>query len=56
MKPMQQTEIKDQKETKEDLKGRVYELGYLLVPTFSEEEVPAVERTHFFFWGYDYFR
>jgi ribosomal protein S6 len=42
MKPMQQTEIKDQKETKEDLKGRVYELGYLLVPTFSEEEVPAV--------------
>jgi ribosomal protein S6 len=41
MNPMQQKEVKDQNETTEETKGRVYELGYLLVPTIPEEDVPV---------------
>jgi len=42
MKPMQKTEIKNGNEILEDVNSRVYELGYLLVPTISEEDVPVV--------------
>ncbi len=35
-------EIKDKNDMSEDKIGRVYELGYLLVPTIEEENVPAV--------------
>ena len=34
-------EIKDKKEVKEDTDSRVYELGYLLVPSISPEDVPV---------------
>lgn len=30
------------KEAKEEINGKVYELGYLLVPTLSEENMPGV--------------
>lgn len=36
------TEVVDKNEVKEETNGRVYELGYLLVPTLSAEEVPVV--------------
>lgn len=42
MKPIQPMEIKDKNEISGDEKARVYEVGYLLVPTIAEEEVPAV--------------
>jgi ribosomal protein S6 len=42
MKIMSEVEIKDENEIKGDAVGRVYELGYLLVSTLSEEEVPAI--------------
>ncbi|MDO8659265.1 MAG: 30S ribosomal protein S6 [Candidatus Parcubacteria bacterium] len=35
-------EIKDKNEISGDENARVYEVGYLLVPTIAEEEVPAV--------------
>ncbi|MFA6177833.1 MAG: 30S ribosomal protein S6 [Candidatus Paceibacterota bacterium] len=38
---MQETEVKDKNETIEEANSRVYELGYHLVPTLSEEEIPA---------------
>ena len=38
---MPEPEIKDENENKEEAEPRVYELGYLLVPTISEENVPA---------------
>ncbi len=38
---MKSMQVEETNETTEEAKGRVYELGYLLVPTFSEEEVPA---------------
>ncbi len=45
MKPMQDKEIKDKNnisnEEETDAVARVYELGYILVPTLSEEEVPV---------------
>ncbi|MFA5932197.1 MAG: 30S ribosomal protein S6 [Candidatus Paceibacterota bacterium] len=45
MKPMQDKEIKDKNnisnEEEGDAVARVYELGYILVPTLSEEEIPA---------------
>ena len=39
---MQQEEIEDQNETKGTQDSRVYELGYLLVPTIPEEDVPVI--------------
>ncbi len=43
---MQETEIEDKNdildETKEDGAERVYELGYLLVPSLPEEDLPVV--------------
>jgi ribosomal protein S6 len=46
MKPMQageeNTELKDQNEISEETNGRVYELGYLLVPTIAEENMSVV--------------
>jgi ribosomal protein S6 len=46
MKPMQASEkdveIKDENEIKEEVNGRVYELGFLLVPTLAEEDISAV--------------
>ena len=43
---MQETEIEDKneilEETREDEAERVYELGYLLVPSISEENLPVV--------------
>lgn len=41
---MQDSEIKEENilnETGDDTNSRVYELGYLLVPTISEEDVPV---------------
>lgn len=35
-------EIKDKNEISEDSSSKVYELGYLLVPTIAEVEVPAI--------------
>ena len=37
---MQEVENKDEKEMLEDSNSKVYELGYLLVPTIKEEDVP----------------
>ncbi len=42
MKPMSEMEIKDENEIEMEANSRVYELGYLLVPTLEEAEVPAV--------------
>jgi len=39
---MQEMEVKDEDEILENTNSRVYELGYLLVPTISEENVPVV--------------
>jgi len=41
MKFMSETEIKGKNEILEDTNSKVYELGYLLVPTIKEEDVPA---------------
>lgn len=41
MKFMPETE-KEKDEIEQDKNSRVYELGYLLVPTISEEDVPVV--------------
>jgi ribosomal protein S6 len=45
MKPMQDKEIKDKNnilnEKETEANSRVYELGYLFIPTISEEEIPA---------------
>ena len=41
MKLMSEVEIKDSNEIEGDANSRVYELGYLLVPTLSEEDVPV---------------
>lgn len=38
---MQEVEIEDKNEISGGLDGRVYELGYLLVSTIKEEDVPA---------------
>ena len=38
---MQEKEIKDENEISEDTNVRVYELGYLLVPSLSEEDTPV---------------
>ena len=38
---MQETEVKDENEIKEEANSRVYELGYLLVPTIAELDVPT---------------
>ena len=38
---MQETEVKDKNEILDEVNSRVYELGYLLVPTLSEEDVPV---------------
>lgn len=42
MNPMQEKDAKDENEIKEEIRGRVYELGYLLVPTIPEEDVSVV--------------
>lgn len=42
MKLMQEADINEENITETDVNNRVYELGYLLVPTIVEEEVPAV--------------
>jgi ribosomal protein S6 len=42
MKPMSETEIKDKNVTEEEANSRIYEVGYLLVPTISEEDLPVV--------------
>ncbi|MDE2399412.1 MAG: 30S ribosomal protein S6 [Patescibacteria group bacterium] len=42
MKLIQDMEIKDKNEISEDANSRVYELGYLLVPTIAGENIPAV--------------
>lgn len=45
MKPMQDNEIKDETvsgEVDAGVNQRVYELGYLLVPTISEENLPVM--------------
>ena len=39
---MQEAEVKDKNEILEDANSKVYELGYLLVPTISEEDIPVV--------------
>ena len=39
---MSEVEIKNESEIEEDVNSRVYELGYLLVPTISEEDLPVV--------------
>src|SRR3989338_3057052 len=39
---MQQEEIEDQNEAKETQNSKVYELGYLLVSTIPEEDVPVI--------------
>lgn len=42
MKRMQEMEIKEENEIKAgDANSRIYELGYLLVPTISEVDLPA---------------
>jgi ribosomal protein S6 len=38
---MQEVEEVEEKAIKEDVNGRVYELGYLLVPTIEEIDVPV---------------
>ena len=38
----EKVEVVNKNEIFEETSGRVYELGYLLVPTLSEEEVPVV--------------
>lgn len=38
---MQENEVKGEKDMEKDGNSRVYELGYLLVPTISEEDVPV---------------
>ncbi len=42
MKPMSEVEVKDKNNTKEEGNSRVYELGYLLVPTIAADDVPAM--------------
>jgi len=42
MEFMQEAEVKDKNEILEDANSKVYELGYLLVPTISEEDIPVV--------------
>ncbi len=39
---MSEAEIKNENEAEMDTNSRVYEVGYLLVPTLSEENLPAV--------------
>jgi len=41
MKFMSEAEIKDENEIKEDEVARIYEVGYLLVPTFEEINLPV---------------
>ena len=41
MKPMSEVETKNPNEIEGEANSRVYELGYLLVPTLSEEDVPV---------------
>lgn len=38
---MSETEVKDENEILEDTNSKVYELGYLLVPSIKEEDVPV---------------
>jgi len=40
MKSMEDTEVKDEIEIGDEANTRIYELGYHLVPTLSEEDVP----------------
>lgn len=42
MKLMSEAEIKNENEIEIDANSRVYELGYLLVPTITEEDLPTV--------------
>ncbi|MEK7219061.1 MAG: 30S ribosomal protein S6 [Patescibacteria group bacterium] len=42
MKPIQAMEIKDKNEISGDEKVRIYEVGYLLVPTIDDVDVPVV--------------
>jgi len=42
MKPMSKVETKDENEIEVEANSRVYELGYLLVPTLEENDVPVV--------------
>lgn len=42
MKFMSEVEIKDENEIEGEANQRVYELGYLLVPTITEEDMPAM--------------
>lgn len=39
MKPMQEAKVKEENEVSEDANFKVYELGYLLVPTIAEEDI-----------------
>jgi ribosomal protein S6 len=41
MKPMQEVEVGAENDIKGDANERVYELGYLLVPTIPEGDLPA---------------
>ena len=42
MKPMSEAEAENKNGTEKDTNSRIYELGYLLVPTVPGEDVPAV--------------
>lgn len=39
---MQEAKVKDENEIEESANSRVYELGYLLVPTLLQEDVPVI--------------
>ena len=41
MKPMSEGEIKNENKMEKGVNSRIYEFGYLLVPTISEEDVPV---------------
>ncbi|MFA6353822.1 MAG: 30S ribosomal protein S6 [Candidatus Paceibacterota bacterium] len=41
MEPMSEAEIKDENKIDTDVNSRVYELGYLLMPTLGELDVPV---------------
>lgn len=42
MKLMSEAKVKNENETEESANSRVYEIGYLLVPTIGEVDVPVI--------------
>lgn len=42
MRLMSEVKVKNENETEESANSRVYEIGYLLVPTISEEDLPVI--------------